>query len=42
MKKYKTLSKEDYMKKYSQLLKEKELDELIDSTTGLPDLSRTA
>lgn len=42
MKKYKTLSKEDYMKKYAQLLKEKELDELIDSTTGLPDLSRTA
>lgn len=42
MKKYKTLSKEDYMKKYTQLLKEKELDELIDSTTGLPDLSRTA
>ena len=42
MKKYKTLSKEDYMKKYAQLLKEKELHELIDSTTGLPDLSRTA
>lgn len=42
MKKYKTLSKEDYMKKYAQLLKEKELDELIDSTTGLPNLSRTA
>ena len=40
--KYKPLSKEDYMKKYAQLLKEKELDELIDSTTGLPDLSRTA
>lgn len=42
LKKYRNLSTEDYMKKYAELLKEKELDELIDSTTGLPDLSRTA
>lgn len=41
LKKYKTLSEKDYMKKYAELLKEKELDELIDPATGLPDLSKT-
>lgn len=42
LKKYKSLSEHEYNKKYAELLKKYELDELIDSTTGLPDLSRTA
>lgn len=42
LKKYKNLPEHEYNKKYAELLKKYELDELIDSTTGLPDLSRTA
>lgn len=42
MKTYKNLSEQEYFKKYAELLKKYELDELIDFTTGLPDLSRTA
>ena len=42
LKKYKNLPEPEYNKKYAELLKKYELDELIDFTTGFPDLSRTA
>ena len=42
MKNYKNLPKQEYDKKYAELLQKYELYEYIDHTTGLPDLTNTA
>jgi hypothetical protein len=42
MKNYKNLPKQEYDKKYAELLQKYELYEYIDPTTGLPDLTNTA